>query len=114
MSEVARGAAKLLAAMPKAMLGGGFTRPGTSEESGRRTVDANASHHPFINELQGHPNGCAGGKCTSLSASLEYMSDATQNMLRPVVDTMVAKVPSAYPDGVDHIHVQRPRGVFTR
>jgi RHS repeat-associated protein len=115
MSEVARGAAKLLAAMPKALFSVGFTRPGTSPTSPKgKKVDADPSHHPFINELQGHPNGCAGGKCRSLSASLEYMSDATQNMLRPVVDTMVAKVPSAYPDGVDHIHVQRPRGVFTR
>jgi RHS repeat-associated protein len=109
-SEAIRGVSKLLAAMPKALLDVGLTRPGVP----RGWVDPDSDHHPFINELEGHSNACAARDCRSLRGSLPWMSAEAQKVLAPVVDKMQAFVRSAYPDGADHVHVQRPAGVHTR
>ena len=109
-SEAIRGTAKLLSAMPKALFDVGTTRPGVPFG----WVDPDPNHHPFINQLHGHSNSCERFDCTSLRGSLPWMSTEAQAVLGPVVDKMVAFVRSAYPDGADHAHVQRSRGVHTR
>jgi hypothetical protein len=118
-AEAVKGAAVVLTALPGAAFGVGFTRPGEPGANGAR--DATPSHQAFLDETvngaDGKPvyaNECKGGRCTPLSQSLPHMSAETQKVLRPLVDKMAARVRDAYPDGVDHLHVQRPAGVSTR
>jgi RHS repeat-associated protein len=113
-AEVVSGAVTILRAMPRALFGVGMTRPGGPGKGGAR--DSAPEHQAFLDETnlsQSHSNECRAKDCSSLRDSLLDMPKETQAVLAAVVSKMFGVVVSAYPDGADHFHVQRPRGVAT-